>query len=44
MLELAVTSQAEYIVTFNQKDFVEADRFGIEVVTSRTMLQALGEL
>ncbi len=44
VLELAVTSQSQYIVTYNQKDFSEVARFGIKVVTPGEMLQELGEL
>ncbi len=44
ILELAVASQAQHIVTYNQKDFAEVGQFGISVVTPREMLQELGEL
>jgi putative PIN family toxin of toxin-antitoxin system len=30
VLELAVASRSRFIVTYNQRDFVPADRFGIE--------------
>ncbi len=44
LLELAVASQARYIVPYNKKDFVEVDKFGVKVVAPREMLQELGEL
>jgi len=44
ILELAVESRCDYIVTFNVKDFAGADKFGIEVVTPREFLRKLGEI
>ena len=44
ILELAVTSQATYIVTYNPKDFADVIRFGIRVISPREMLRQLGEL
>ncbi len=44
VLELAVAARAQYIVTYNKKDFVEVDKFGIKVVDPREMLQEIGEL
>ena len=44
MLELAVASGSRYVVTYNKKDFVGLERFGIAVVNSKEMLQELGEL
>ena len=32
---------ARYIITFNKRDFVEAVKFGIEVVTPREFLNTL---
>lgn len=43
VLELAVAASCEYIVTFNTRNFVGAERFGIQVVTPRTLLIMLGE-
>ncbi len=43
LLELAVESGSQYIVTFNVRDFEGCERFGIEVVTPRELLQRLGE-
>lgn len=42
ILEVAVESRSEYIITFNQRDFSEAQRFGIEVVTPRKFLHERG--
>lgn len=41
VLELAVAAQVQRIVTFNAKDFRLASRFGIEVVTPKTLLEEL---
>ncbi len=43
VLELAVESGSQYIVTFNVRDFEGCERFGIEVVTPRELLQRLGK-
>lgn len=41
VLELAVAAQVPRIVTFNAKDFHPASRFGIEIVTPKTLLEEL---
>lgn len=43
VLELAVAAGCEYIVSFNQNDFVGVERFGIRVVTPGEFLQIIGE-
>ena len=42
ILELAVSAQCEAIVTYNQKDFVGIEQFGIEVMTPKVFLQRIG--
>ena len=44
VLELAVDADAPIIVTFNTRDFVGSERFGIRVVTPREYLQEIGEI
>ncbi len=44
VLEVAVTSQCDYIVTYNKRDFAGAERFGVGVVDAREVLQLIGEL
>ena len=44
VLELAVESGCEYIVTFNVRDFVGANQFGVRVIQPRELLQIIGEL
>jgi putative PIN family toxin of toxin-antitoxin system len=44
ILELAVESRADFLVTFNTRDFAGADQFGIRVVTPRKFLAIIGEL
>lgn len=41
VLELAVAAKIMHIVTFNAKDFRPAVRFGIDVITPKTMLLEL---
>lgn len=42
ILELAVASRSSCIVTYNQRDFMKADLFGIEVVTPEELLRRIG--
>ncbi len=44
ILELAVESNCDYIVTFNKRDFVETKSFGIEAVTPNEFLTIIGEI
>ncbi len=44
VLEVAVESQSEYIITFNQKDFKGVEKFGIKVVTPKEFLIERGLL
>lgn len=44
ILELAVESGCDFIVTFNIRDFAGAEKFGIEVVTPQEFLRKLGEI
>ena len=43
VLELAVESRADFLITFNTRDFVGAERFGIRVVSPREFLAIMGE-
>ena len=43
VLELAVESRADFLLTFNAKDFVGAERFGIRVITPRQFLAIIGK-
>lgn len=42
VLELAVESQSEYIITFNKNDFQGAEKSGIKVVTPQQFMKELG--
>jgi hypothetical protein len=42
VLELAVAAGCEFIVTFNKRHFAGVERFGIEAVTPRELLERLG--
>jgi putative PIN family toxin of toxin-antitoxin system len=44
ILELAVESNCDYIVTFNKKDFDEAKSFGIEALKPNEFLRIIGEV
>ncbi len=44
VLELAVTSNAARIVTYNRRDFRGTDQFGITADTPREFLHQIGEL
>ena len=41
VLEVAVASKTSSIITFNIKDFKGADKFGIEVVPPKNILEAI---
>jgi predicted nucleic acid-binding protein len=41
VLELAIESRSDFIVTFNRKDFGAAEQFGIRVVTPVEFLAIL---
>jgi len=43
VLELAVESRADFLITFNTKDFVGAERFGVRVISPREFLAIIGE-
>ena len=42
-MELAVTANCDFIVTYNQRDFRGAERFGLRVVTPKEFLEEIGE-
>lgn len=44
VLELAIRSNCEFIVTHNLKDFGGVGRFGIEAITPKEFLKTIGEL
>ncbi len=41
--EVAVTAQAEAIVTLNKRDFKGMEKFGVGLLTPREFLQKIGE-
>jgi putative PIN family toxin of toxin-antitoxin system len=41
ILELAVEARCDYIVTFNVRDFVGAESFGVRVITPQQFLRKL---
>lgn len=44
VLELAVVSNSNFIVTYNKSDFKGAKSFGLEVVTPKEFLKTIGGL
>jgi len=44
VLEAAVESDSDFLVTFNVKDFSGTEKFNVEVIEPRMLLQELGEL
>jgi len=44
VLELAVTANAESIVTYNRVDFKGANQLGVKVITPKALLQQIGVL
>ena len=44
ILELALNSQSDYIITYNKKDFKGIKSLGINVVNAKEFLQLLGEI
>ncbi len=43
-LELAITAECEFIVTYHQKHFQDIERFGLSVITPKEFLQKIGAL
>lgn len=43
VLELAVESRADFLLTFKARDFAGAERFGIRVIPPREFLAIVGE-
>ena len=41
ILELAIASGSEYIVTFNKKDFTNLDEYGIQIVSPKEFVSVL---
>lgn len=44
ILELAVASGANWIVTYNHSDFIGSDKFGIKTITPKELLIKMGVL
>jgi len=44
LLELAVTADCRYIITYNVDDFKVTKPFGIEAIMPKGFLQLIGEL
>jgi putative PIN family toxin of toxin-antitoxin system len=43
ILELAVESECDYIITFNIKDFIGIETFGIKTLTPKEFINLIGE-
>jgi putative PIN family toxin of toxin-antitoxin system len=44
VLELAVTANCEYIITYNLNDFKGSEKFGVKAINPKEFLQKIGEL
>ena len=44
ILELAFSCSADYIVTYNKKDFKKARSFGVDIISPKQFLKKIGEL
>ena len=44
LIDLTVKCQADFLITYNSKDFVGIGNFGIRVVTPKEFLEIVGEL
>ena len=44
VLELAVESESDFIITFNKSDFKGIDRFGINVLTPKELFRMIGDI
>ncbi len=44
ILELAFSSSADYIVTYNTRNFRRAEMFGVSTITPKDFLKKIGEI
>jgi putative PIN family toxin of toxin-antitoxin system len=44
ILELAMASETDFIVTYNTKNFLRAKQLGMGIITPRELLQKIGEI
>ena len=44
ILELAFSSSADYIVTYNSKNFKRVKMFGVDFITPKKLLRTIGEI
>ncbi|MEZ4592736.1 MAG: putative toxin-antitoxin system toxin component, PIN family [Chloroflexota bacterium] len=44
ILDLAVVAQCDYIITYNKKDFIGVEKFGIKIADPKEFLQEIGEI
>ena len=44
VLELAVESESEYLLTYKPRDFIGAENFGISIITPKDFLRVIGEV
>ena len=42
ILELAINSHADFIITYNKKDFKRVDQLGVNVLSSQEILKLMG--
>lgn len=42
VLELAVSARCDYLITYNKRDFVGAEKFGVKIITPNDYLKRIG--
>jgi len=44
LLELAISANAKYIITYNKRDFIGSYKFSIEIINPKEYLEILGDI
>jgi len=44
VLELAVESESDYIISFNKRDFTGIEKFNLQVITPKEFLKIIGDI
>mgnify|MGYP005845337751 CR=1 FL=1 len=44
VLEVAVESESDYVITYNRRDFAGLERFGLQALAPRPFLELIGEV
>lgn len=44
VLELAVESESDYVISFNKRDFTGIEKFNLQVITPKEFLKIIGDI